>query len=623
MVDIESSDSFNNINPIILDEPINETKPFKKNNTKASMLVSNVLESSFDNNKSVSITKEKIWNVVRKIKKNKKEYKNKLKQDKWYIINPRTSIFRLIFDIVIMLLLISDFVLSPFEYFVTDKSTSFYREYIFDSIFFIEIILNFFTGYYDYSLGFVITDMKKIAIHFLKYGFIFDVIFISPLYLINPVFLLIRLIKLYRYPHVLSNIKKYLNTFFSLFISNLKLKQQIIQLILFFLSLVYILHLCSCIYVFIGHLYEKGTWISLVFDGERTIKEEYIASMYQITQTFTTTGYGDVHPVTNIEIMFIIFCEIVNCGLFAYLLTCILEILTNKEDSLRFKYQNAKIDVTQWARMYMSKLPQSSKEKNLHRDDIWVDVKRFFEIYYFNEKNFSWIKEFEFMKQIKPRHRKELLERAFFNIRIKFRMFFNLILTERGKNDIILNFKTKIEKKGYPIIDLYQEIKKIYFIEQGGISIFKNGQQIKELNEGDTFGIEGLLHSNSNYQYKVSSNCDFAIVYSIDISFLINEILNYDAESFTEVMNYAHEYVNEIKKISTKDVIQIIKDNNEAIINTNKDSNRIQLVGNLPEKMETNERVKKIMSSCEECEMRLNLITKQLLFIENYIKDVI
>ena len=105
MVDIESSDSFNNINPIILDEPINETKPFKKNNTKASMLVSNVLESSFDNNKSVSITKEKIWNVVRKIKKNKKEYKNKLKQDKWYIINPRTSIFRLIFDIVIMLLL--------------------------------------------------------------------------------------------------------------------------------------------------------------------------------------------------------------------------------------------------------------------------------------------------------------------------------------------------------------------------------------------------------------------------------------------------------------------------------------------------------------------------------------
>ena len=99
--------------------------------------------------------------------------------------------------------------------------------------------------------------------------------------------------------------------------------------------------------------------------------------------------------------------------------------------------------------------------------------------------------------------------------------------------------------------------------------------------------------------------------------------MNYDAESFTEVMNYAHEYVNEIKKISTKDVIQIIKDNNEAIINTNKDSNRIQLVGNLPDKMETNERVKKIMSSCEECEMRLNLITKQLLFIENYIKDVI
>lgn len=642
--DIKNNNNFLPMDGVNNDEalipPTNNTfQPAKKS------LISNViseLENSSFEQKTVNLTKEKIWRVVRQIKKNKKEFTNKLKQDKWYVINPRTSIFRMVFDIIIMILLAFDFVLSPYECFVDKislgekkdiKLTSYIREYVFDSIFVIELILNFFTGYYDFSLGFVITDMKKIAIHFLKYGFIIDLICVFPLYLIDPIYLLIRLIKLYRYPGVLSTIKKYLNALISFFISNLKIKQQIIQVIIFFFSLVYILHLCSCIYVFIGNIYygKKITnWIDAVFNNEENVEnyKKYISSMYQITQTFTTTGYGDLHPTNNIEIIFIMFCEIVNCGLFAYLLTCILEILTNKEDTLRFKYQNAKIDMQQWATSYMANLPQSSKEKNLHRDDIWVDVKRFFEIYYLTEKNFSWINQFKFMKQLKPKDRVELLDNAFFNVRLKFRKLFDLVKNENTKNSIVLNLHTQIEKKGYKIIELDKEIKKIYLIEQGSVSVCKGGNELAVLNEGDIFGIEGLTDSKSKYLYKVSSNCDFAILYTIKISVLINDIINYDVETYKELLKYISQYSKEINK-EQKDVIHVIEDNNDIIdtklihVIENDVDNKGIVMGSLPERMKRIERIKKSIDGCNECEKRLDLISKQLLFIDKYIKDAI
>ena len=623
--------------------PSNNTfEPAKKS------LISNViseLENSSYDQKTMNLTKEKIWRVVRQIKKNKKEFTDKLKKDKWYVINPQTSIFRMIFDIMIMILLAFDFVLSPYECFVVrkklgDRQTDqtygpYIREYIFDSIFVIELILNFFTGYYDFSLGFVITDMKKIAIHFIKYGFVIDLICILPLYLFDSTFLLIRLIKLYRYPGVLSTIKKYLNSLISFLISNLKLKQQIIQVIIFFFSLVYILHLCSCIYVFIGDIYYsiqegKPNWINTVFKDETKEVEnyrKYISSMYQITQTFTTTGYGDLHPINNIEIIFIMFCEIVNCGLFAYLLTCILEILTNKENTLRFKYQNAKIDMQQWATAYMANLPQSSKEKNLHRDDIWVDVKRFFEIYYLTEKNFSWINQFKFMKQLKPKDRKELLDNAFFNFRLKFRKLFDLVKNENTKNTIVLNLHTQIEKKEYKIIELEKEIKKIYLIEQGSVSVCKGGNELTVLNEGDIFGIEGLIDPKSKFLYKVSSNSDFAIFYTIKISVLINDIINYDVDTYKEFLNYTTQYLKEINK-EQKDVIHIVEDNND-IINTNliqianNEYDNKGVVGSLPDRMKRIERIKKSIEGCDECEKRLDLISKQLIFIEKYIKEAI
>ena len=602
-------------------------------------IISNVisaLDNSIDQHKSILITKEKIWNVVRQIKRNKKEFREKLRKDKWYVINPQTSIFKAAFDIVIMFLLLIDYVLSPFEFFVQYQeinSESFLREYVFDSIFLVELVINFFTGYYDFSLGFVITDLRKIAIHFIKYGFVFDLLSILPLYLIAPTLLLIRLIKLYRYPTVLALIKKYLNNFFSLMIRNLKIKQQIIQVILFFVSLVYILHICTCVYVFIGLLDDKVSWIHNFLFDSKSSSDRYIGGMYQITQTFTTTGYGDFVPTTNVELIFIMFCEIVNCGLFAYLLTCILEILTNKQETISFKYQNQRIDLQNWITDYMEKLPQSSKEKNLHRDSIWVDVKRFFDVFYFTERNFSWINRFDFMKQIKPNHRTELLQNAFYNIKEKFKNVFGRIKTERSKNEIILNLTTQIEKCKYSFIEEKKKIKKIFFIEQGTISITKGSKEIGTLKEGDYFGFEGLIDSKSIYGYKVCSNCDFAIVYYLRIDYLIEEILNYDVDTYIEIIDIAKSSKKELilkekEKKNEEEGKDILIDTNQIknifeIEDDDTTNNTLENIGIIPEKNKDISNLYENIKECDECEKRLDIITKQLSFIDKYLEKAI
>ena len=63
----------------------------------------------------------------------------------------------------------------------------------------------------------------------------------------------------------------------------------------------------------------------------------YVNSLYFMAETFSTTGYGDLCPKYNEEeFIFIIFCEIVNCAFYAYLLSSILEILT-KGNSINYK----------------------------------------------------------------------------------------------------------------------------------------------------------------------------------------------------------------------------------------------------------------------------------------------
>lgn len=585
------------------------------------------------------------------------EQLRKIIKRKWYIIDPTASKIKPIFDFIIINLLIIDFILSPYEFFKelsfnkthSTNDKEYKRELIFDIFFIIELILNFFTGYYDHSKGFIITDMKLIALHYLKYGLIFDLISVTPFYVsldtsTNIMFL--RFVKLYRYPSIIAKIRGLIIRFFSLFISNIKLKQQITQILIFFLALLYILHLCACIYLFLGLYFIKNkeqTWVQVfILTKGQQLKDVkmwviYVASIYQICQTFSTTGYGDLTPQTNVEIIFILFCEIVNCGLFAYFLTCVIEILCNKLDTFRFKYQTNAVELRQWITQFIEKLPQVSKEKNLHRSEIWRDVKRYYTYFYKTSKNFSWIRKFGFMEYIKPRDRKELLEYAFGNVLMKFNEFFDGISNYVSKNKIILNLETFIEMEGYVLCKENEEINRIYFIEKGCVSVEKERKQLGMLVAGNLFGIEFLLFDKAPFTYKVDTKVEFAKLFYIDKRVLLEDVLNYDQESFRNLVGIAQQFY--IKIVNKKYKCNIINNNKkEQLVNDSDEENENEednddnnehlmdvnigsvadIVGNIPKINKDIKQYQRLEKELDEYDKKLNVIHQQLEFILRY-----
>ena len=612
-----------------------------------------VLDNSEEYRKMIiNQAKRKIRRAIRKIKQTKDI--NKIIDDptisKKYIINPEKNKFLPYFNNIIFVLIYLDIIISPYEYFVDyNKTAKLIRIILFDFVFISEIVLTIFTSYYDPLNKYYVTDIKKIFKYYLYNGFIPNVIYVFPFYIIDSSLEIIRLLKIYRYPLISNKTKAIFSWLLSLIFKNSTIISQIVRVINLFLSLCYILHICACIYCYLGLNY-SNTWVWNYNDliDKTSILDIYVSSYYFITETFSSTGYGDLTPINNIEILFIMFCEILNCGLYAYLLSNILDILTNKENSLSNKYRADQTQFEQWMNYYISRLPSSSKMINLHRHKIWKESKIFHELYYDNSKNFLWLKNSNYFMQMRPAHRNEILKKAFGNIFIKFQKFFNEITKLSSKINIVINFKTSIQVQDTEIIHKGKQIKKIYFIDGGEIDLFYKNKKIKTLKEGDIFGLEGLLknYSYSEIEYIVNTNCKYAILFYIEIELLIQDILNYDGISFKNLTKKADlemhniikpslelEIINEEKNEEQKENENEISnenkenkstsdndDNNKEIINKNKININVINIGLLEKLNKNYEQLEKAKNLIEESDLRISLIDKQLNFINNYSK---
>ena len=463
------------------------------------------------------------------------------------------------------------------------------------------------------------TDIKKIFLH-RKVSIIINSLYVFPFYLFDEDLELFRFLKVYRYPRVNQNNKKFLFYLLSIFTHNLTIKIQTINVCAFFICLIYILHFCACFYAYLGMNY-SDSWVysrKLSYNLTISTKDIYISSLYFLAETFTSTGYGDLTPNNLSEYYFIMFCEILNCGLYAYLLSNILEILTNKENSLSYKYRNDQINLQEWIIYYMNKLPASSKKDNLHRNKIWSKVKTYFDIYYSTEKNFKWIDKNNFIKQFKPLDRKKFLNHVFDKIINKFPNFFKCLKNDSSKFDVIINFKTHLEEENTEIIKIKKEIKRIYFIDQGKISVFNElNQNVVTLEEGDFFGLEYFINSKSKFTYKVTNKSKFALLFSIKIDFFIKNILNYDGESFVKLIDVIKLFC----------VSKLKEENFDGDDNEKKNDLMLKFnlndLGILPKLIEEKNKLLNENTILDECNERIDLIQKQIQFSNKYLSVIL
>ena len=288
------------------------------------------------------------------------------------------DLLRYYWDFALVLVLAYTFIIVPFRIaFLSnyDDTTEWNTiDWVTDVIFFVDIVVNFFSAYYDFEDELVFSR-KKIAYNYISGWFFFDLVGVFPFNRIFDtnrygnlvrvsrlprLYKLLRLTKLLR----LSKLVKERSKILRKIIDILKISSGFERIFVSFLSVFLFCHMAACFWFMAGDLDEsQDNWIIRLHFTDASIFDCYIAAFYYIVQTVVTVGYGDIYPGNTLERTFT--CFLMFIGVFFYSFTIgSLSSLLSKMDS-----QSAHLD------RKLNTLIQLRSQYNIN-DELYNRLKR-------------------------------------------------------------------------------------------------------------------------------------------------------------------------------------------------------------------------------------------------------
>ena len=288
--------------------------------------------------------------------------------------------FIIFWDIISSLFVLYSIIISPVLLAFNIQNMFFeIIDVISDLIFIFDIIFSFFTAYYNEDYDILIVSKKKIALNYISSYFILDVASSIPFSLIAFCYNHLTppektMDKKYQNIQAFGRLGKFYRVLkwtkiFSLFkikkenkkeeknklITRLS-RQKIFKILKFVFFIIIIVHLSSCMWIFIVSYYSNGfVFAQILFKCNLSTDEKikiYILALYFLFETITSVGYGDIIPMSTPERIFVIFYLIIGCMLFSYIITALssifsqldakTQIYTEKEiilDEIRLEYK--------------------------------------------------------------------------------------------------------------------------------------------------------------------------------------------------------------------------------------------------------------------------------------------
>lgn len=224
-----------------------------------------------------------------------------------------------------------------------------YFDYFIDFLFFIDLILNFFTPYFVKEHQ--VKNLCYISCNYLKLWFWIDLLSVFPFQFLftnvnmDSYSILLRISKtprLYKFmkgAKMLRTIKmqkKGQKTFISRTIAFFYENESLIFSILPVYCLgILLAHLFACLWFFIAsNSGDPDTWLIIYEYDDEPPFDQYWASLYYIYTTFTTCGYGDIVPHTFDETV----CTIIFVGSGVTFLSFVYTNMMEKLDNYNQRY---------------------------------------------------------------------------------------------------------------------------------------------------------------------------------------------------------------------------------------------------------------------------------------------
>ncbi|KGN57590.1 potassium channel AKT2/3 isoform X1 [Cucumis sativus] len=252
---------------------------------------------------------------------------NRVKSNRW-IISPMSSRYRWWQSFMVVLVSYSVWV-YPLEVAFLDaipRRKLLIVDTVVDLFFAIDIVFTFFVSYIDHRTQLLVRDSKKIAIRYLSTWFLMDLASTIPFdtlaylstgkYDLCLPFALLGLLRFWR----LRRVKQ----FFTRLEKDIRFSYFWVRCARLLSVTLFYVHCAGCVYYLLADRYphEGKTWIGTLFPNFKEISfgVRYTSAMYWSITTMTTVGYGDLHAVNTVEMIFIIFYMLFNLGLTAYLI---------------------------------------------------------------------------------------------------------------------------------------------------------------------------------------------------------------------------------------------------------------------------------------------------------------
>ena len=183
-------------------------------------------------------------------------------------------------------------------------------------------------------------------------------------------------------------------------------RSNIMQLTTQFIAMSTIMHMIACGWIFVGEEEHWGSWIkNYVGDRHEDATTVYIKSLYWVVTTLTTVGYGDIYGTTEQEFIYTMVVEFIGILVFSIIMSTVNGFLSERGDVDIVETKSDLVDV------WLVKLDNSRMSKSLPK--ILYDKIKVYITQSLLHDHKKLIEGYDFLMQLKPRLRYELIKELF------------------------------------------------------------------------------------------------------------------------------------------------------------------------------------------------------------------